>query len=121
MKELAIEKVNREFEEQNSSEPAENAAPVLDEVAENYQAELPQEEEQAEKPRAKRRFKVSVIGVQLAVVVLLLGVIVFSNIFMEQSGIATFSILSSRRRASRRITANTTALRPHCPPTAKFP
>ncbi len=90
VKELAIEKVNREFEEQNSSEPAENAAPVLDEVAENYQAELPQEEEQAEKPRAKRRFKVSVIGVQLAVVVLLLGVIVFSNIFMEQSGIATF-------------------------------
>lgn len=87
VKELAIEKANREFEEQNLSVPAEESAVAADEaVAE----EAPQAEEPVAQSKPKRKFKVSVIGVQLAAVVLLLGVIVFSNLFMEQSGIAVF-------------------------------
>lgn len=85
VKELAIEKANREFEEQAAAPAEESAA-----AEEVVRAESEQAEETDLQSKPKRKFKVSVIGVQLAVVVLLLGVIVFSNLFMEQSGIAVF-------------------------------
>lgn len=75
VKELAIEKVNREFEAQDAK--AETGQPA---------AEMQQEPV----PEKKKRFKVSVIGVQLAVVVALLALIVVSNLFMPNSGISVF-------------------------------
>ena len=82
VKELAIEKVNRELE----AEKPEDIATEMPE-SEPVAAEAEKEEE---KPVAKKKFKVSVIGVQLAVVVALLGVIVLSNLFMPNSGLSVF-------------------------------
>ena len=86
VKELAIEKVNRDLAEEHIEPAPETAA---EQTPEAVAAEETAEEMPAA-PAKKRKFKVSVIGVQLAVVVALLGVIVLSNFFMPNSGLAVF-------------------------------
>lgn len=81
VKELAIEKVNRELEAETSA--AEIQAEDAPRTAED-------ETQPAAAPEKKKKFKVSVIGVELAVVVALLGVIVLSNFFMPESGLSVF-------------------------------
>lgn len=76
VKELVLEKVNGEIEAE--------AAPASEEPVKD---ELP---ESTVTITNKKRRRFSVIGVQIAVICLLLGVIIFSNLYMEQTGISAF-------------------------------
>ena len=88
VKELAIEKVNREFEAQDAR--AETEQPAAEMQQEPVAEETLSEAAPESAPEKKKRFKISVIGVQLAVVVALLALIVVSNLFMPNSGISVF-------------------------------
>lgn len=95
VKELLLEKINDE--------------PILDDQITEDQPAL--EDSVTIKPKQAKKFKFSVIGVQIAVICLLLGVIIFSNLYMEQSGIATFlnSVFSSSQKADNRVYSDFTA------------
>lgn len=70
---------------------------VLEKLNGDLEAEMPAEEPPADraeetvviKSKPKKNY-FSVIGIQIGIICVLLGVIIFSNLYMEQSGIATF-------------------------------
>lgn len=77
VKEMVLEKVNGEInaEQAAESDPQEPAPEIVESTVTITK---------------KKRFKFSVIGMQVAIICLLVGLIVFSNLYMEQSGIAAF-------------------------------
>ena len=88
VKEAVLEKVNGEVnadvvKEANANSDSDDTPAVAD---------FSEDEETSTTviKKKQKRFKISVIGIQVTVICLLLGVILFSNFFMKDSGIASF-------------------------------
>lgn len=89
VKQELLNKVNTEIDEQNARNYEDNNDIVYDNLPESY-AELDIENNETENIKSKKSGKISVIGVQIAIVGALIAAIFLTNAFYPDSGINAF-------------------------------